>query len=707
MSSSDVTLLKTDLLNIDKALSSILSHAQSVSPAIAQCPSRKYPSRLAKDISSSVEESIICNNNNNVDTQLHTEYTKLLDLILDRLSFLMQCTVSILGSNMPPLSLGSAVKKLSQLLTTSHPVAKCSNTSLPSSNGTPTTSKMNTGEMRSTSTQTVETSFSTCVNCSDMQNILLDIACSFTEAFHKLNTPSKVDENILSSYDIDSQDIISTDKWINSFEQDINSFSDVLYSLKTKVTQQEFEMKEVKTNLQSRLSEVRHLETKLIQITRDAEQSQASLEIKLNQSNTKFQNELELLSKERDTMKIENESLISNLKCQNEAKDSNTLSNNKLKTEIIEMEAKMKESLNEIQLITAKCHTLEVRANQREEEKQSLIDQIENMTVTIKKLEVQCNTMKQHEGKLKNKCDTLIKQISSISEDYSKLQDTWSTSTDENGRFKQEIVEKEAAIMEIKTNLANQEKIIETLKERDLSYSEQVQKLKVSLLAVKKKLDAADEKCRLLMKFPELFPVADKIADIHEKLLANSLKIMLLEQNSAQLRQENLKHSLSNTDSSQDFTLVEPTPLWHMESLDKLKREFSSRLNSTSSAERLDNLQYLPEDDTKSRAKSRGRCGQLKEALAHVNSQEECSESSPQRSNVKLVWSEQLISNSTSSSKSNVLNVGELDKSASELMSKQVHTCQKCDSMFYDFSSLITHNQHCYSVIPLTTNKSL
>ena len=141
MSAAQIKSLTSELASLQELLPQLSQTAKTTAPGVSQCPSRLHPSKPAKDVSAVTE----------------TDYVGLLELTIDRLQYLIQCVVCVLGSQSPPLSLSSAVKKLSQLLTRRD--------TTPSSQDNPVTFPLaNNSTHKSIASQTYETAFANCLN---------------------------------------------------------------------------------------------------------------------------------------------------------------------------------------------------------------------------------------------------------------------------------------------------------------------------------------------------------------------------------------------------------------------------------------------------------------------------------------------------------------------------------------------------------------
>ena len=650
MSAAQIKTLTSELSSLQEILPQLSQTAKTTAPGISQCASRLHPTKPAKDVAAVTD----------------TDYVGLLEQTIDRLQYLIQCVVCVLGSQSPPLSLSSAVKKLSQLLTRRD--------TTPYSLDNPTTYPLaNNSTHKSTSSQTYETSFTNCMNCVELQNVLIHVACLFTEGLQPIGCESRVDQSVLSSLDLDSNDLLPPHKWAGPMEEDVTSFSSHLEKLQKRANEQERNVRELSERLFSKSSEVRELHTQLSAVSADAVKSADQMKKEIEEEREERGRERHALSVDREQERSRADQLQHEISCLRQDLSNKSATMLSSESRIKETESSLKRSQTENSTNCDRVCNLEKELQEGERERVSTLASLEAKTVSVKKLEVQTNSLRQHEAKLQSKCDSLLEQVLSMEEELSSSQQDLSDTVRQREELNEQLNSTRNEICELNRELAEQVSTVARLQESDTENSEEVGSLRDKLSDARAKLESADERCRLLMRFSCPSDTTDP-AHTQDLISANNVKILLIEEHNSKLRRHSLNCSLNAGVRSQ---LVSPTPLWHMQDLSSMKERYSSLSredDSLLSKEWSQSVTDLTEKE--SRPKSLGRCGQLKEALSNARSSESI-DTDIQLSSMTHVWSERL------------------EGTENEVILK-TYTCDICDQMFHDRSSLISHSSHCH-----------
>lgn len=652
MSAAQIKSLTSELASLQELLPQLSQTAKTTAPGVSQCPSRLHPSKPAKDVSAVTE----------------TDYVGLLELTIDRLQYLIQCVVCVLGSQSPPLSLSSAVKKLSQLLTRRD--------TTPSSQANPVTFPLaNNSTHKSIASQTYETAFANCLNCVELQNVLIHVACLFTEGLQPVGCDSRVDQSILSSLDLDSNDLLPPHKWAGPMKEDVTSFSSHLSKLQKRANEQERNVRELSERLFSKSSEVRELHTQLSSVSADAVKSADQMKKEVEQEREERDRERHALSLDREQERNRADQLQHEISCLRQDLSNRSATMLSTESRVRETELSLKRVQTENSANCNRVCNLEKELQESERTRVGMLASLEAKTVSVKKLEVQTNSLRQHETKLQEKCGSLLEQVLSMEEELSRSQQDLSDSVREREELDEQLNSTRDEICKLNRELAEQVSIITRLQESEAENLGEVASLRDRLSNARAKLESADERCRLLMRFSHPADTTDP-AHTQDLISANSVKILLIEEQNSKLRRHSLDCSLNTGVRSQ---LVSPTPLWHMQDLSSMKEKYSSLSREDDgllSKEWSQSVSDLSEKE--SRPKSLGRCGQLKEALSRARSCESVDrDTNNQLSSVTHVWSERL------------------EGTENEVIHK-IYTCDLCDQMFHDRSSLISHSSHCH-----------
>ena len=674
MTESQVKLLRSELCTLDALLPKLSQSARVTAPSISQCVSRVHPTKLASDVT----------------TPPDSDYMSLLELIVDRLQYLIQCSACILGSHSPPLSLSSALKKFSQLL--APPDTGSGSISTPPGNPVNSHSHSPASLQNgcSIAVQTFETAFTNCMNCTELQDALLHVACLFTESFQGTGKESRVDQSILSSLDIDSSDLLPAHKWAGPMEEDVAAFSNHLAELQRRSAESERNVKELSSRLFSKNSELRELQLQLSDAKSELVKRSGILEEELGRVREEGVRERHTLSVEREQERLRADQLKSQLsEARQDMAASSTTSIN-TESRLRQTENALKKREGEVEAGQSLVSCLRGKLEEVERDRNSAREEFEAKSVAVKKLEVQTNSLRQHESKLQRKCDSLLQQVLAMEEEHCRAQQELGESESEKEATEKELSDRRSEIRGLRSEIDRQKQAVMKLEENESSSAGMIERLRESLETAREKVEAADERCRLLMRFSQPQQLFDP-AETRDLIAANSLKIMLIEEQNSKLRQESLASSLSG---ESDFRLISPAPLWHMQDLTRLKQKYSQLALSqgpslsqvqlpsaagTPPSDKSRSATDLREEARSSRAKSRGRCGQLLEALSRAGARS-C-EDVAQGNRVTHVWSEQM-------------DAGAMNEAVSGL--EQVHTCYVCDQMFHDQSSLIFHSSHCH-----------
>ena len=615
MSAVQIKSLTSELASLQELLPQLSQTAKTTAPAISQCPSRLHPTKPAKDVSPITD----------------TDYVGLLEQTIDRLQYLIQCVVCVLGSQSPPLSLSSAVKKLSQLLTRKD--------TTPSSLDSPATYPLaNNSTHRATASQTYETSFTNCMNCVELQNVLIHVACLFTEGLQPIGCESRVDQSILSSLDLDSNDLLPPHKWAGPMEEDVTSFSTHLSKLQKRANEQERNVRDLSERLFSKSSELRELHTQLSCVSADAVKSADQLKKEMEQEREERGRERHSLSVDREQERSRADQLQHEISCLRQDLSDKSATVLSTESRIRETVSSLKRVQTENSANCVRVCDLEKEIQESERDRVSTLASLEAKTISVKKLEVQTNSLRQHEAKLQSKCDSLLEQVLSMEEELSSSQQELSDSVREREDLNEQLNSTRNEICELSRELAEQVNTVARLQESSSDNLEEVAALKDKLNGARAKLESADERCRLLMRFSHPSDTTDP-AHTQDLISANNVKILLIEEQNSKLREHSLNCSLNAGVRSQ---LVSPTPLWHMQDLSSMKERYSSLSREDDTLLFKDWSQsdsVLSEKE--SRPKSLGRCGQLKEALSVTRSCESV-DTDIQLSSVTHVWSERL-----------------------------------------------------------------
>ena len=658
MSDAKLKSLRSDLSALQELLPELSQSARRTAPNIYQCPSRLCPAKLARDLSPDAD----------------SDYVGLLELIIDRLQYLIQCSVCIIGCQSPPLSLLSATKKLSQLLTSRDSVAAPPDNPLPY-----TLANSSAHQCRSVASQTFETAFTNCMNCLELQNVLVHVACLFTEGLQPLGGESRVEQSILSSLDLDSSDLLPPHKWAGPMEEDVVAFSSHLLSLRKKASEHERNVKELSSRLFAKSSEVRDLKTQLSALEGEAVRSADRVGEELEREREERARERHALSVERAQERIRGDKLQHDLSTLRQDLSANSATLVAAESRARETEAELKRSHGEARASADRALSLEQDLQQSEEQRGSARASLEARGVVVRKLEVQVSSLHQHEAKLQSKCDSLLEQVLGMEEELTRSQQELSETAREREQLESELANKLTQISELRLELAEQISSALSLQGSVCSHTELAEGLRDRLNSANAKLEATEERCRLLMRFSDPTDSCDS-SDTQDLISANSVRILLIEEQNSKLRQRSLASSLSSDNRTE---LVSPTPLWHMRDLSALRERYSQlALSQQDTAESggSSGSSHSASDlaEEKSRPKSLGRCGQLLEALSRARSDEDTR--CVAQSSVTHVWAEKL------------------EGTESDIIQElgQVHTCAVCDKMFHDQSSLISHTSHCH-----------
>ena len=661
MSEAKIKSLRSELSALQELLPELSQTAKRTAPNIHQCPSRLCPSKLATDVPS--------------DTA--SDYVGLLELTIDRLQYLIQCSVCALGCQSPPLSLYSAVKKLSQLLLRGDAAAAPLDNPLPY----PPTDASALHQCRSVASQTFETAFTNCMNCLELQNVLVHVACLFTEGLQPLGGESRVEQSVLSSLDLDSSDLLPPQKWAGPMEEDVVAFSSHLLSLQKKADEHERNVKELSSRLFAKSSEVRDLETQLSAVKGETVRSADLVREELEREREERNKERHALSVEREQQRTRGDKLQHEMSGLRQDMSSSSAAVLLAESRARETEAALKRSHREAVSSADRALSLEQELQESEKQRESMTGSMEARSVAVRKLEVQVSSLHQHEAKLQGKCDSLLEQLLGMEEELTRSQQELSVTARQREQLDSQFSDKLTEISELKQELTKQINSVLSLEQTVSTHSGFVESLRDSLNSANARLEAAEERCRLLMRFPDPTDSCDSCDSSTQDLIsANSVRILLIEEQNSKLRQHSLASSLS---SDSRMELVAPTPLWHMRDLSALREKYSELVVSqqdTATADRSLSASELIEE--KSRPKSLGRCGQLLEALSRARSSEGVDEDTrcvPQVS-VTHVWGDN--------------HEGTENKIIHKL--SQIHTCTACDKMFHDESSLISHSSHCH-----------
>ncbi|KAI6657446.1 coiled-coil domain-containing protein [Oopsacas minuta] len=656
MSAAQIKSLKSDLSSLQELIPELCQTAKTTAPNINQCPSRLYPTKLARDIIPTAD----------------TEYVGLLELTIDRLQYLIQCVVCILGSQSPPLSLLSAVKKLSSQLTSRDSTQSLSDNPI-------SYPQANNSTYKCVASQTYETSFTNCMNCIELQDVLLHVACLFTEGLQPLGCESRVDQCVLSSLDLDASDLLPPRKWAGPMEEDVKSFSTHLINIQKRANELEKNVRELSERLFDKSSEIRELLTQLSSVKSESVKSADQMRNEMEQEREERKRETHSISVGREQERIRADKLQHEISCLRQDLSCKSATMLNTETRVRDSESALKRIQAENTASIDKVISLEKELQESERGRIDTQADLEAKTVTVKKLEVQASSLRQHETKLQNKCDSLLGQVLSMEEELCRSQQDLTESVREREELNNQLNSTRTEIYELNRELSQQVNTITKLQDSDSSYSELVDSLKDKLSNARDKLETADERCRLLMRFSDPTDTSDP-SQTQDLISANSIKILLIEEQNSKLRQQSLACSLNSGNRTE---LLVPTPLWHIQDLSTMKERYSrlSQEEGTLSNELTQSASYLADKEEKSRPKSLGRCGQLLEALSRARSYEDAeTDHRLQKDNVTHVWSEGL-----DGTESNVIHkIG------------QIYTCDICDQMFHDQSSLISHGSHCH-----------
>ena len=650
MSEAKIKSLRSELSALQELLPELSLSASRTAPSIHQCPSRLRPAKLARDLPPASDTA--------------TDYVDLLELTVDRLQYLVQCSVCILGTQSPPLSLLSAVRKLSQLLTKDSPTPDNPPTYLPTSHSA--------HPCRSVASQTYETAFTNCMNCLELQNVLVHVACLFAEGLQPLGGESRVERSILSSLDLDSPDLLSPQKWAGPMQEDVVAFSSHLLDLQKRAGELERNVKELSSRLFAKSSEVRELQTQLSAVNTEAIRSADLVREELEREREDSSRERHALSVEREQERIRADKLQHDVSTLRQDLTSNSATVLLAESRARETETALRSSQREAAASVDRALILEQELQEREKQRESMRVDMEARSVAVRKLEVQVSSLRQHEAKLQSKCESLLEQVLGMEEELIRSQQELSETAREREQLDSELANKRTEISELKIELAEHINSVLSLEQSAHTHTGLVESLRDSLNSASAKLEAADQKCRLLMRFSNPTDSCDA-SETQDLISANSVRIMLIEEHNSKLRERSLASSLS---SDSRIELVSPTPLWHMRDLSTLREKYSqlalSQHDTPNSASDL--------TGEKSRPKSLGRCGQLLEALSRARSSESVEEDTCPQSSVTHVWAEKL-----EGTESNIIH-----------KLRQIHTCAVCDKMFHDESSLLSHTSHCH-----------
>ncbi|XP_038641409.1 coiled-coil domain-containing protein 157 isoform X1 [Scyliorhinus canicula] len=398
-------------------------------------------------------------------------------------------------------------------------------------------------DTRNIGSQTVESALVPCDACACTQATLKKVSNSIISICHNQNIPSalsRFQEVVKETLGNEMMTATDVAYWASEQSKDLTRINKHLTELMSSISP-------LKAELQATAEQQNQMKKKIDNFNKELEKEkeQQSLKIKefdkqmeeINRKNsetvTKLEHDKERLRKGSATL----EEKLSMLK--DEVKGQHVL--------ISELELSKQTLLEEMRTKMADKSvmlTLEEQVKLLTGQLTKTKQQLKMISSELDKEKVKINSMLRHEESLKAKIKTLLQRVDHLDEECEELNTKLAESEAGTNRLEEQLKTVNIEKSNVQEQLHKQLKLTGQLQQEKHGLEKSMAELKENLSQLESQVQEYKEQCRLLVAFPDLnMPsetqyesTGDIAQDMDKQLLANSLRINILEQENSRLR---------------------------------------------------------------------------------------------------------------------------------------------------------------------------
>ncbi|XP_078410363.1 uncharacterized protein LOC144687757 [Cetorhinus maximus] len=239
--------------------------------------------------------------------------------------------------------------------------------------------------------------------------------------------------------------------------------------------------------------------------------------------------------------------------------------------------------------------TLEEQAKLLTSQLESTTQQLKMISSELDKEKVKINSMLRHEESLKAKIKALLQRVNDLDEECEELNTRLAESEAGTDRLEEQLKTVNIEKSNLQEQLQEQLQLTKQLQQEKHGLEKSMTELKKNLSQLESQVQEYKEQRRLLVAFPDLnMPpetqcesTGDIVQDMEKQLLANSLRISILEEENSRLRSTLTK--LQGTMQQGTLKIIPQTKLWSSSGLseDELKPDGNVGRNEHNIAEMM------------------------------------------------------------------------------------------------------------------------
>ncbi|XP_078083551.1 coiled-coil domain-containing protein 157-like isoform X2 [Mustelus asterias] len=422
-------------------------------------------------------------------------------------------------------------------------------------------------DTRNIGSQTVETALVPCDACACTQATLKKVSNSIISICQNQNIPSalsRFQEVVKETLGNEMMTATDVAYWASEQSKDLARINKHLTELMSSINP-------LKTELQATAKQQNQMKKQINDFNKELEKEkeQQNLKIKefdkqmegINRNNsetvTKLEHDKEMLRKGSATLEEKLSILKEEVKGQHVLIRDLELSK---KTLLEEMRTKMADK--------SVVLTLEEQVKRLTSQLESTAQQLKTISSELEKEKVKISSMLRHEESLKAKIKVLLQRVDNLDEEREELNTRLAESEAGTDGLEEQLKTVNLEKSNLQEQLQQQLQLTDLLQQEKHGLEKSMTELKKNLSQLESQVQEYKEQCRLLVAFPELnMPsetqcesTGDIAQDMEKQLLANSLRISILEEENSRLRSTLTK--LQESTQQGALKIIPPTKLW-------------------------------------------------------------------------------------------------------------------------------------------------
>ncbi|XP_022085634.1 coiled-coil domain-containing protein 157-like isoform X2 [Acanthaster planci] len=443
-------------------------------------------------------------------------------------------------------------------------------------------------DIRTVSSQTLETAFVPCEACACVQLSLKQVADLITEVCSSQGLQSSIAKHRTQGIDV-TMTAADVTRWttqqgkdLNQIKQCLQDLLDQIDPLKSDLSASEAECSELKKGIsekslelkkekEAREAQRKQHQTKLKEVERQHAESIVIVHQRLEEiKKGKKQDEEELSALKRELQKqCEARQVLEEI---NQRLTQEAEGNTSNRATVLRLESQVQELSRQLQTTS---------------------EELQSTSKQLGKEQARNRSIDKHGQSMQNKHDALVRRVDELDEECTDLRDSLAEAEEGQEQLMEQLKETKREVEELKEELQKEKALAASIQEEKRFLESSISDLQTMIVTLERQLEDAQSRERMLVQYPDMNPgivpqgpvptgEGDNPSDMQQQVQSNNIRIQILEEQNNLLR-KSITKMLAEQDSPQQRVQVSgpAIPLWQSSSTTLAKDHHDNSRNKT------------------------------------------------------------------------------------------------------------------------------